>query len=200
MLGPIHMPTTCLIYPFNYELSVADEWHVRRKNGSRVLATGWEVEECLVVSNKCEGFLNDSGTHLTSYDSRISYDSKVTRLAAQERTIGQLLDGKKVDTAERLREAEWFRGLVEDLSLILRPKDILNENIRGMYVIELSKIWFDFDSLVTAKKRPIKTYSRLKKEIETLSVSVASATKYFLEKGNIDDEEGYAQLLLRLDY
>ena len=108
MLGPTHMPTICLIYPFNYELSVADEWHVRRKSDSRALATGWEVEESLAVSNKCEGFLNDSGTitPLISYDSRISYDSKVTRHAARERTIGQLLEGNKVDTPERLREGE----------------------------------------------------------------------------------------------
>ena len=50
------------------------------------------------------------------------------------------------------------------------------------YAQTLAKIWYDFDSLQSAQRRPIQSFERLQRDIETLTQSLVNNTRQFLEE------------------
>lgn len=201
MLGMSAMPNLCASYPVAPELSQVDFWHVRRSfwrkrraaskplscghsteensiSTSEVglrLASGWQYEENYVISrdNLCEGFGAQSCIENQTIH---SFLSKAIAPSSEKQTTTESLS-----TLERWEESQWFYALLEDISSFLPMELITNKSIQLTLVNRLALIWYNFDSLSSSKSRPIKSYRRLKKDIETLTWILIKETKKFLE-------------------
>jgi hypothetical protein len=152
------------------------------------MASGWQNEESYVVSRTqmCEGFGEERSPRDGNHDSDESQ-------RAPPQTIRSFLSSspgnpqiqtrleEKSSTAERWEESQWFFGLVEDASSFLSPDRIRFPSVQLSLLNKLALVWYNFDSLPTAKSRPIRSYRRLKKEIEALTWILVKETKSFLE-------------------
>lgn len=209
ILGPLNMPTMCASYPIAPELSIADFWHTRRSfwvpAAGTALAKNWQAEESFVMvkNNGCEGFLDSphmGRTPLMSVKQSIVSISPDTP-TDETQTVRDFLSGES-DVAERWSKNAWFFALIEDLAAFLPATlpEMRLEGIRKRYVRALSTLWYNFDALPFTHRRPIKTFERLQREIESLSWVLARATKTFLadQSGEGDDDGAYADLLNRL--
>jgi len=216
ILGPAHMPSSCLTYPFSYELSVVDEWHSRTKEADQS-GSGWEEEEMLVMRRRhgCEGFVDDAVapgkyyqgpiTPLTAAGENTSFNlsnpegEKSRTKAAGERTVRELLLSAGDDAIDRVKESAWFRGLVTQLARFLPAQSFPEDGgVRLVFSHTLSKIWYDFDGLKTAQTRPIKSWGRLKSEVESRSWTLCQSTKAFLQSDGRANTEKYKLLIERL--
>ena len=206
ILGPAHMPSTCLSYPFSYELSVVDEWHSRSKEAHQ---SGWEEEEMFVMrrSHGCEGFVDDTVapgpgpiTPLLAAGENKSFDvtGGSSRNKAGERTVRELLLSAGDDAIDRVKESAWFRGLVAQLAQFLPAQSFPDEGgVRLAFIQILFKIWFDFDGWNNAISRPIKTWGRLKSEIDSRSWALIQSTKAFLQSDGRTNADKYNELIKR---
>lgn len=68
------------------------------------------------------------------------------------------------------------------------------------YVRVLAKIFFNFDALKSSVTRPIKSWKRVKMDIESLSWALAKSTKEFLMQEEGGEEEEYVHLLHRMGF
>jgi hypothetical protein len=120
-------------------------------------------------------------------------------------------------TLDRLEESQWFMALVSDVSAHFRTDDAsggdifsrhpLGRGLRLLYMNRLAQLWFNFDSMQCFRKRPIKSYRRLKADIETLTWILVTETVKFVEDlfceriGGDSDSIGtqYDALLTRLN-
>jgi len=228
-LGPLHMPTICASFPIAPELSVADFWHTRKAtselSGGSVL-TGWFTEESFVsVKNHgCEGFAAAAAaaaegaalkTPLMGKGLEIVYqrDPCSDKDRLEQRTVrdflteGDARDGtatrdEKWQLIDRMEENAWFANLIRELILFLPEEDFDNAGggEKKHYVRVLAKIFFNFDALKSSVTRPIKSWKRVKMDIESLSWALAKSTKEFLMQEGGGEEEEYVHLLHRLGF
>ena len=124
------------------------------------------------------------------------------------------------ETLDRLEETQWLLALIDDISVAFSDKSRLTSSeqdiftvhpfgrgIRLLYMNRLAQIWYNFDSLSCFRARPIRSYRRLKNDIQTLSWILVNETIQFLVKLNEGTTTGtseevsaeYSALLTRLN-
>jgi hypothetical protein len=228
-LGPLHMPTICASFPVAPELSVADFWHTRKASselsGSGVL-TGWFAEESFVsVKNHgCEGFaaapsasaiggalktpLMGKGLEIVYQKDPCSDKSRLEQRTVRDfLTEGDVRDGtatreEKWQLIDRIEENAWYANLIRELVLFLPEEDFDNAGggEKKHYVRVRAKIFFNFDALKSSVTRPIKSWKRVKMDIESLSWALAKSTKEFVMQEGGGEEEEYVHLLHRMGF
>jgi hypothetical protein len=124
--------------------------------------------------------------------------------SSRVQTISEFLGGEEeAGVMHKWEETQWFMSLLEDLSLFL-PSSSLSHAVRLIYVNRLARLWYNFDSISEGRRRPFKTYRRVKTVVEELTWILAKETKSFAEnsslrrEGSVREEEAYEELLRRL--
>jgi hypothetical protein len=187
--------------------SLNDKQEMRQQR----MASGWQSEEHYVIlrNHNCEGFEVSGGEVDETVCS--SNQTEQQHLSAPLSTIKSFLTSPSEDetleegdsTIERWEESQWFFALVEDISDFF-PVDLIRfKSVQVTFVNRLALIWYNFDSLSSSASRPIKSYRRLKKDIEALTWTLVKETKRFVEsvQGEGQEEErlsqSYHDLLVR---
>jgi hypothetical protein len=183
---------------------------------SQRMASGWQNEESYVFSRTkmCEGFEETEPRHGNEDSKESRSEQKISNPPHTIRSflssspgnpqIQSRLVEEESSTMERWEETQWFFGLVEDVSSFLSTDSIRFSSVQQSLLNKLALIWYNFDSLPTAKARPIRSYRRLKKEIEALTWILVKETKIFLTQAEEGEQEeaaifvAYQDLLGRL--
>jgi hypothetical protein len=230
MLKTSGMPTLCASYPVAPELSQVDFWHVRRvfwrksrsvsdhlslghsptndfnssQGEKQRMASGWQREENYVIlrNHNCEGFeALESTAEEVAYDGD-KQDSLILPTIKSYLTASSDNNGLEDEesTIERWEESQWFFAFVEDISGFFPTEQIHSKSIQLIFLNRLALIWYNFDSLSTSNSRPIKSYRRLKRDIEALTWVLVKETKRFVELLQTEegDEESQSQSYLEL--
>ncbi|GMI03329.1 hypothetical protein TrRE_jg11617 [Triparma retinervis] len=208
MLGVSGMPSMCAAYPVANESVWGDFWHGRDEGeekrldeleygeGRRGGGGGVEREKFVVVENEvCEGFFEEGRKKTEAYDvgGGGGKDEK-------ESTVGDFLrSGTNLQAKEE--EKAWFLALHKKATLV----KIRDPDVRKAFVEHVARIWFNFDSLPTARNRPFKSWSRCKKILQECTDVIIEQTKKFGE--NEEEWRGgegtagrrYKELLKRLN-
>ena len=176
VLGRDDMPTLCLSYPF---------------------IPGIEDKD---VHNCTEGFIEENvgkrpGVSITEEEIHSNKD-------VFNKSVGDYLDEK--DFMDKWREMVWFQNLKNELNshLTFLFSNDRYEEVQQHFQEVIRRVWYDFDSIAAAR-RPIRTYSRLKREIESCSWAIVQTTKVYLDNLQHDVKEwiiaDYKELVGRLN-
>ena len=131
------------------------------------------------------------------------------------------------DTLDRLEETQWLLALMRDVGECfscnssgsgsgsgsgsdLFMQHPLGRSVRLLYMNTLARVWYNFDSLQCFRARPIRSYRRLKADLETLTWTLVRETAHFLldfsGSGSGSEEQAresvctqYTSLLTRLN-
>jgi hypothetical protein len=170
------MPTLCLSYPF---------------------IPGIEDKD---VHNCTEGFIEENvgkrpGVSITEEEIHSNKD-------VFNKSVGDYFDEK--DFMDKWREMVWFQNLKNELNshLTFLFSNDRYEEVQQHFQEVIRRVWYDFDSIAAAR-RPIRTYSRLKREIESCSWAIVQTTKVYLDNLQHDVKEwiiaDYKELVGRLN-
>jgi hypothetical protein len=178
-------------------------------NMQHKLATGWQLEERFVSvgTSLCEGFPKLADRADDVVQTPVDCDGRpiVIRSAPSKsavpasvlshrpefttsRTARDFLASSETNVSDKMEMTQWFLGLLEDVSSFLPARIDQFHGCQAAldkYVSILAKIWYNFDA-VTKPSRPIKSTSRLLRDIETLTWSVVRATRKFLDDSAIE--------------
>ncbi len=188
-LGVSSMPTLCASYPLVQEQDIVGE-------------VAMEASEMETLTQALGDGIHQSATALsTSKMAKIDlslqpYRESYVRVRSlecegftdqEDPNQGDDVDMylKKNNLRQRWEDMQWFRSLRQKISQYL-PCHTLCSAMRKPYLLALRRIWFDFDCLAHTR-RPIRTYARLKAQIEEASWALARATKSMLQQRDPND-------------
>ena len=232
MLGKSDMPTLCASFPLVPESdmtgSVKDDFNLpsislvlgdgvsagasKRLQFAAPLKIRTEESFVMVEAYGCEGFavrterqVDTAPSGFESFDNN-EFDNRRHCEEELYKVNDYLQDWH---LREKWPEMRWFNNLRQRLAQYLpcNVDSMKHERIVSHYSTHMKKIWYDFDRLARPG-RPIRTYTRLRDEIESASWSLARATKVFLQNivlvdenasTSCDAEDKYVVLLERLD-
>jgi len=217
MLGTAGMPSMCAAYPMANESVWGDFWHERKgdieekldglryREGKREEGgmEGWlKREKFVVVSNDvCEGFFEEGKPRTEAYD--------IPKVGEKETTVEDFLTSS-TNLGVKESEKAWFLSL----HAFCTSLKITSPAVRKIFVEHMARIWFNFDSLPTARRRPFKSWGRVKTVIEECSKTLVENTGKFQDReegergGNAGGDGGgnennvgarYKELLKRLN-
>jgi hypothetical protein len=198
MLGSKAMPLGCSSFPF-----VPESWHTNADGGSEEVDMGSEL--FVVPMRGCEGF---TGGKDTEGEERAAqhFDDAVPARSDLSATV---LEHAKPDEGG-YDEWRWFHVLRKSMHrrLTASTKEQLSTDayrtVRSHFSHTLTQIWFNFDVLAHPR-RPVKSYSRLKRDIWEASLDLVAATNTFfgptyrregLSEGQV--EQGYRAVVTAL--
>ncbi|GMH67127.1 hypothetical protein TrST_g14094 [Triparma strigata] len=196
MLGMKGMPAMCAAYPMANEMTWGDFWHARdekqdtllydeRPRGSQQipdkrfgkLSDSWLFrEKFMVVANDvCEGFFPPGKPRTLAYSPPPPSSSPPT--------ISDFLDpeGSTTDLGRKEIEKSWFLTLHSTATSAASTLHSTNPTVHKLFVENLARVWFNFDTLRPARSRPFKSWARLKKVIEEDTRVLIEQTKRFVE-------------------
>ena len=148
-----------------------------------------------IKTNQCEGFNSDLFSPLSTpmFEQNTEQKGNDVISTPSTQTIRSFLSSSNnlsspssslpssKGVLERWEETQWFFSLLEDISQYFPIDQIHSKKIQLQFLNQLALIWYNFDSLSTARSRPFKSYRRLKKDIEILTWIVIKETKQFIE-------------------
>jgi len=184
ILGEANMPTLCASYPLVPEQDIVGtlprspgevEAHAqalgngvtlpqrRVRGGLDTAPNASEDSFVMVKSLGCAGFDID------------------TKAAEDTETVEQYL--QRLDLRQRWDDLRWFNELRQAVAQYLpcvgNNNKYMPSSVRRTYMSSLRRIWFDFDCTAPVR-RPVRTYARLKAEVEEATWALARATKTFM--------------------
>eukprot|EP01041_Mallomonas_annulata_P006636 gene6636-13445_t len=182
--------------------------------------SSWKQEEHYIIlrSSNCEGFCSDSTSSCTPIRNGVyiedTNDAPADNLVTVKNFLGTTNNNSIVNVdnvissqPDRLEEFHWFLALTTDISFELAVDTIQPEKLRTKFVNILAKIWYNFDALHCASARPIRSYGRLRREIESLTWTIVRETKRFLmtnekkirlcDEKNGNDKDGDVEITSR---
>ena len=167
------------------------------------LDASWIEEEVYVAlhSTSCEGFSVDRLQPRTPIENGMYLHNPDRAPGERMVTVREFLYSNVKDTstsngkedgasgngiskalkANKVLEMHWFIGLIDSTSKYLPPETIVIKELKTRFLNVLAKIWYNFDSLASTKTRQIKSYGRLKRDINTLTWVLVRETKKFID-------------------
>ncbi|GMI21798.1 hypothetical protein TrCOL_g7207 [Triparma columacea] len=196
MLGVAGMPAMCAAYPIANESVWGDFWHGRDEEEEKKLDElqygeekrdgegkkgGWvEREKFVLVKNEvCEGFFEKGREKTDAYyidegpeDHKEAEDNNPNK----DNTVGDFLRSN-TNLQAKEEEKAWFLTLHKKATKL----KISDPDVRKTFVEHIARIWFNFDSLPTARNRPFKSWSRCKKVVQECTEVIIEQTEKFVE-------------------
>ncbi len=203
MLGRRDMPLSCSSFPL-----VPESWYTNADGGSEEVDMSSEM---FVVPKKgCEGFVREGeeGKEGKEEGGRAEQHFQ-DALPARSSTSSTVLEQAKPDERS-YEEWRWFHALRKRmyLSLSTTAKEQLSSGscaaVRKHFSHVLTQIWYNAD-ILAHPSRPVKSYSRLRRDIWDASMDLVDATNTFfgpayLREGLLDSEveRGYRSMVSAL--
>ncbi len=195
MLGSAAMPLGCSSFPFIPESHYADP-------DGGVLDMDMSSELFVVPTKHCEGFQHvEHSRDSKNEDPRGSTSSQQLQLQlfadaypARGNPSATILHHARPDEA-RYEEWRWFLSLRRAIHSQLTPytrEQLHNDRFRAVRTHlshVLTQVWYNFD-ILAHPRRPMKSVSRLKREIWQASVDLVAATNTFFGPLYKASEEG----------
>lgn len=131
-----------------------------------------ETEFVVVRTSECEGFFKDGVERTPGLGNSTTVAGSQTVRAFVERN----------DIGTRWDDHDWFLrllGSVRKTALAPRLRDI-SPTVHSLFVQNLARIWYDFDSLAAGRARRFTDTARLKRVLHLLTRKVLEATDRFV--------------------
>lgn len=185
-LNKSNMPSGCSIFPAVEELTFADNDHVRIFKGKGPMIPAqrdeWQLEEnyMLVQMKGCEGFFDVNSISEDGNEGK-EIPRSILNPSSPHGTLESYLSDEG-NVLNKSRESHWFtslrQGIKSFLPLTLIPSHL--DEIRVHYLHVLTQIFYNFD-MIAHLRRPMRSYGRCRRDIDTMAWMLARNTRIFLE-------------------
>ena len=127
----------------------------------------------------CEGFFPDGKTRTDVFGGSATQ--------ARTQTMGQFIRDNGIH--DKWKDDDWFKALLNSLvrsKIVARVSDV-DKRAAVELVQALAMVWYDFDGLAAARKRPFQTWRRVKRSIDSLTAMLVAAAEKLVSKPPAED-------------